>query len=40
MQRIRTDEAPAHVGERVKLAGWMLNFRDLGKFGFVKMGRF
>ena len=35
MQRIRTDEVPAHVGKRVKLAGWMLNFRDLGKFGFV-----
>ena len=35
MQRIRTDEAPACLGERVKLAGWMHNFRDMGKFGFV-----
>jgi nondiscriminating aspartyl-tRNA synthetase len=35
MQRIRTDEAPSHVGERVKLAGWMHNWRDMGKFGFL-----
>ena len=35
MQRIRTDEAPSRVGERVKLAGWMHNWRDMGKFGFL-----
>ena len=35
MQRIRTDEAPAHAGERVRLAGWLHNLRDMGKFGFL-----
>ena len=35
MQRIRTDEASAHVGERIKLAGWLHNLRDMGKFGFL-----
>ncbi len=35
MQRIRTDEVTSHVGERVKLAGWMHNWRDMGKFGFL-----
>nr|MBC7244716.1 aspartate--tRNA(Asn) ligase [Chloroflexota bacterium] len=35
MQRIRTDEAPSHVGKRIKLAGWMHNWRDLGQFGFL-----
>ncbi len=35
MRRIRTDEALAHVGERVKLAGWLHNLRDMGKFGFL-----
>ncbi len=35
MQRIRTDEATSHMGERVKLAGWMHNWRNMGKFGFL-----
>ena len=35
MQRIRSDEAKTHVGEHVKLAGWMHNFRDMSKFGFL-----
>ncbi|MBC7232695.1 MAG: aspartate--tRNA(Asn) ligase [Chloroflexi bacterium] len=35
MQRIRTDEAATRVGERVKLAGWMHNWRDMGQFGFL-----
>lgn len=35
MQRIRTDEAAAHVGERVRLAGWMHNWREMGQFGFL-----
>jgi len=35
MQRIRTDEVTSHVGERVKLAGWMHNWRDMGKLGFL-----
>jgi len=35
MSRIRTDQAPSHMGERVTLAGWMHNWRDMGKFGFL-----
>ncbi|KPL16186.1 MAG: hypothetical protein AMJ93_16035 [Anaerolineae bacterium SM23_84] len=35
MERIRTDQVTSHVGERVKLAGWMHNWRDMGKFGFL-----
>ncbi len=35
MQRIHTDEVSSHIGERVKLAGWMHNWRDMGKFGFL-----
>jgi len=35
MRRIRTDEVLSHMGERVKLAGWMHNWRDMGKFGFL-----
>ena len=35
MQRIRTDEAAAHIGERIRLAGWMHNWREMGQFGFL-----
>jgi len=35
MQRIRSDEVASHVGERVKVAGWMHNLRDMSKFGFL-----
>ena len=35
MRRIRTNEAPAHVGERIRLAGWLHNLRDMGKFSFL-----
>ncbi len=35
MQRTRADEVAAHVGERVRMAGWMHNFRDMSKFGFL-----
>jgi nondiscriminating aspartyl-tRNA synthetase len=35
MQRIGTDKVAGHIGERVKLAGWMHNWRDMGKFGFL-----
>ncbi len=35
MQRIRTDEAASRIGETVKLAGWMHNWRDMGQFGFL-----
>jgi len=35
MERIRSSEVTKHVGERVKLAGWMHNLRDMSKFGFL-----
>jgi len=35
MRRIRTNEAAAHIGERVKVAGWMHSWRDMGQFGFL-----
>ena len=35
MPRIRTNEVAAHLGERVRMAGWMHNFRDMSKFGFL-----
>ena len=35
MRRIRTNEAAAHIGERVKFAGWMHSWRDMGQFGFL-----
>ena len=33
--RIRTVDAPAHIGERVHLSGWMHSWRDMGQFGFL-----
>ena len=33
--RIRTLEAPAHIGQRVHLGGWMHSWRDMGQFGFL-----
>ncbi|MGQ9492771.1 MAG: aspartate--tRNA(Asn) ligase [Anaerolineae bacterium] len=35
MQRIRTNEAPNYVGKRIRLTGWMHNWRDMGRFGFL-----
>jgi nondiscriminating aspartyl-tRNA synthetase len=35
MERIRTTEVSAHVGERVRLEGWLHNLRDLGGVCFV-----
>ena len=35
MPRIRTNEVAAHLGERVRMAGWLHNFRDMSKFGFL-----
>jgi len=35
MVRVRTNEVSAHLGERVKMAGWMHNLRLMGKFGFL-----
>jgi len=35
MERTRTTQASTQVGERVQLAGWMHNWRDMGKFGFL-----
>ena len=33
--RIRTVDAPAHIGKRVHLCGWMHGWRDMGQFGFL-----
>ncbi|MBI4787097.1 MAG: aspartate--tRNA(Asn) ligase [Chloroflexi bacterium] len=35
MQRIRTTQIGEHVGERVKLAGWVHQLRELGKINFL-----
>jgi len=35
MQRVRSDRVASLMGERVTLAGWMHNWRDMGKFGFL-----
>jgi nondiscriminating aspartyl-tRNA synthetase len=35
MQRVRTIEAGDHVGERVRLAGWLHNLRRLGGVNFL-----
>lgn len=35
MKEIRTEEAGAHVGERVRLHGWLHNLRQLGGISFV-----
>lgn len=35
MRRIRTNQVSAYVGERVRLAGWMHNWRDMGQLGFL-----
>jgi nondiscriminating aspartyl-tRNA synthetase len=35
MQRVTSIEAADHIGETVKLAGWMHNWRDMGQFGFL-----
>src|SRR5579863_6052551 len=35
MQRIRTIEVPAQVGERVHIAGWLHSLRRLGGVSFV-----
>jgi nondiscriminating aspartyl-tRNA synthetase len=35
MERIRTTELSAHVGERVRLQGWVHNLRRLGGVNFV-----
>ncbi|MBN1936145.1 MAG: aspartate--tRNA(Asn) ligase, partial [Anaerolineae bacterium] len=34
-QRIRTTEAPAYVGQQVKMAGWLHLVRRLGSIGFL-----
>ena len=35
MLRIRTNEASAYIGQRVRLGGWMHSWRDMGQFGFL-----
>jgi nondiscriminating aspartyl-tRNA synthetase len=35
MERIRTTELTAHTGERVRLQGWLHQFRELGKVNFL-----
>jgi nondiscriminating aspartyl-tRNA synthetase len=35
MQRIRTTQVHEHIGERVRLAGWMHQLRALGKINFL-----
>ena len=35
MQRIRTTQLHEHIGERVRLAGWMHRLRALGKINFL-----
>jgi nondiscriminating aspartyl-tRNA synthetase len=35
MERIRTTQLREHIGERVMVAGWLHNFRALGKINFV-----
>lgn len=37
MQRVLNSEVGAHVGERVKLAGWIHAIRALGKVNFVQL---
>ena len=35
MERIRTTQLSAHAGERVRLQGWLHQFRELGKVNFL-----
>src|SRR5512143_3874957 len=35
MERIRTTEAAAHVGQRVRLAGWLHALRKMGSLSFM-----
>jgi nondiscriminating aspartyl-tRNA synthetase len=35
LERIRTTEAPEHVGQRVRLAGWLYRLRRLGGINFL-----
>lgn len=35
MERVRTTEAGGRVGERVRLQGWLHQFRELGKVNFL-----
>ncbi len=35
MQTIRTTEASAHIGQRVRLTGWLHNLRQMGGISFV-----
>jgi len=35
LERIRTTEASHHIGERIKLAGWLHTLRKLGRLNFL-----
>ena len=35
MQRILTNQLPAHLGERVRLAGWLQQRRELSRVTFL-----
>ena len=35
MERIRTTEVASHLGEVVRLQGWLHQFRELGKVNFL-----
>ena len=35
MERVRTTEAAGHIGRRVRLQGWLHQFRELGKVNFL-----
>ena len=37
MERIFGSEIGRHVGERVRLAGWLHNLRALGKLNFLQL---
>jgi nondiscriminating aspartyl-tRNA synthetase len=35
MERIQTTEVKAHIGERVRVAGWLHSLRQLGGITFL-----
>ncbi|MFL5806668.1 MAG: OB-fold nucleic acid binding domain-containing protein, partial [Roseiflexaceae bacterium] len=35
MERVRTTEAAGHIGQQVRLQGWLHQFRELGKINFL-----
>src|SRR5258708_17512396 len=35
LKRIRTIEVPSHIGERVRIAGWLHSLRQMGGINFL-----